>query len=68
VTRLAATGHQLGKAVRAYNDTVGTLESRVLPAVRRFDELGVPSVKTRTDPSPIDVQVRQPALLEVDLE
>ena len=68
VTRLAATGHQLGKTVRAYNEAVGTLETRVLPAVRRFDELGVPSRKTRTDPSPVDVQVRQPALLEVDLE
>jgi len=68
VTRLAATGHQLGKTVRAYNDAVGTLESRVLPAVRRFDELGVQSGKTRIDPVPVDVQVRQPALLEVDLE
>ncbi|MGV3518383.1 DNA recombination protein RmuC [Luteitalea sp.] len=68
VTRLAATGHQLGKTVRAYNEAVGTLETRVLPAVRRFDELGVPSRKTRTDPAPVDVQVRQPALLEVDLE
>ncbi len=68
VTRLAATGHQLGKTVRAYNEAIGTLETRVLPAVRRFDELGVPSRKTRTDPAPVDVQVRQPALLDVDLE
>jgi DNA recombination protein RmuC len=68
VSRLAATGHQLGKAVRAYNETVSTLETRVLPAVRRFDELGVPSRKPRTDPVPVDVQVRQPALLEIDLE
>lgn len=68
VSRLAATGHQLGKAVRAYNETVGTLETRVLPAVRRFDELGVPSRKPRIDPVPVDVQVRQPALLEIDLE
>ncbi len=68
VSRLASTGHQLGRAVRAYNDTVATLEARVLPAVRRFDELGVPSRKPRTDPSPVDLQVRQPALLDVDLE
>ena len=68
VSRLASTGHQLGRAVRAYNETVASLETRVLPAVRRFDELGVPGRKTRTDPVPVDVQVRQPALLEVDLE
>ena len=58
----------LGKAVKAYNDTVGSLETRVLPAVRRFDELGVASRKARVDPTPIDVHVRQPGLLEVDLE
>ncbi len=68
VSRLASTGHQLGRAVRAYNETVASLETRVLPAVRRFDELGVSSRKPRTDPAPVDVQVRQPALLEVDLE
>ncbi|MGI8672581.1 MAG: DNA recombination protein RmuC [Luteitalea sp.] len=68
VNRLAATGHLLGKTVKAYNETVGSLETRVLPAVRRFEELGVPSRKVRTDPDRIDVQVRQPALLEVDLE
>lgn len=68
VTRLATTGHQLGKAVKAYNETVASLETRVLPAVRRFDELGVTSRKPRVDPTPIDVQVRQPGLLEVDLE
>jgi hypothetical protein len=33
----------------------------VLPAVRRFDELGVPSRKTSTEPAAIDVEVRQPA-------
>lgn len=68
VSRLAATGHQLGKAVRTYNETVATLEARVLPAVRRFDELGVPSRKPRTDPLPVDLTVRQPALIDTDPE
>lgn len=36
-------GQSLGKSVSAYNRAVGSLETRILPAARRFKELGVSS-------------------------
>jgi len=39
-THLAALGKNLGQSVDFYNKAVGSLEMRVLPAARRFQELG----------------------------
>ena len=36
-------GQALGKSVSSYNRAVGSLETRILPAARRFKELGVSS-------------------------
>ncbi len=38
-------GQSLGKSVSAYNRAVGSLETRILPAARRFKELGISSDK-----------------------
>ena len=38
-------GQALGKSVSAYNRAVGSLETRILPAARRFKELGISSEK-----------------------
>jgi len=41
--RLGALGRTLDKSVDAYNKTVGSLQRRLIPAARRFEELGVPT-------------------------
>ena len=46
-------GRTLGKAVTAYNQAVGSLESRVLPTARRLNELGV-----------VEGELTAPALVE----
>ena len=48
-------GQALGKSVSAYNRAVSSLETRILPAARRFKELGVSSDK--------DIPLLEPAEL-----
>ena len=36
-------GRHLGQSIQSYNRAVGSLESRVLPAARRFGEMGISS-------------------------
>jgi len=43
VEPLAKVGRQLGSAVGAYNEAVGSFESRVVPQLRRIEEAGASS-------------------------
>jgi len=47
-------GSRLDRAVAAYNEAVASLESRVLPAARRFPELGVSSKDELPEIAPIE--------------
>ncbi len=55
---LSKAGRQLGSAVNAYNEAVGSAESRVLPQMRRFQELGAAAGEEAESPKPIDQAVR----------
>jgi len=56
----ADTGRHLEKAVEAYNRSVGSWESRLVPALRKMRELGVSSGEEPQAPEQIDVLARRP--------
>jgi DNA recombination protein RmuC len=51
-------GKRLSKAVEAFNETLGSLETRVLPTARRFPELGISPKGELAPVEPIDLAVR----------
>jgi DNA recombination protein RmuC len=50
---------RLDGAVQAHNAAVGSLETRVLPAARRFKDLGIVSGRELAEPEPVDHQPRR---------
>jgi DNA recombination protein RmuC len=65
--RFVTLGRRLDSSVKAYNDTVGTLESRVLVSARKFDEHGVaPDGADLEAPAPIELSARRLRAAEVD--
>ena len=60
VKRFSEAGQALGKAVERYNAAVGSLERRLMPAARRFQELGLSSGDL-VEPVPIDSLASSPS-------
>jgi DNA recombination protein RmuC len=60
VGHLAAMGKSLDTSVKKYNDAVGSLEGRLLPAAKRLRELGAGSGELET-PDPVQLQPRLPS-------
>jgi DNA recombination protein RmuC len=61
-------GNGLEKASGAYNSAVGSLENRVLPAARRFKELGAATGDEIAVIEPVDTQPRQLTVVELKKE
>jgi DNA recombination protein RmuC len=61
----ATLGKRLDGAVQAYNQSVGSLERRVLVSARRFVEHGVGSDKELDPPAPIDRSTQPPQTVEL---
>ncbi len=60
-SHVAGVGAGLDSAVRRYNDLVGSLESRVMPQARRFNELEVEGTgEPLAELKPVETQTRLP--------
>lgn len=60
VGHVSGVGKSLEASVRKYNEAVGSLDARVLPAARRLRELGVGNADIEP-PDPVEAQPRLPA-------
>ncbi len=60
-------GRKLEQSVKAYNDAIGSLESRVMPNVRTIETLGADSGKELPSPKSIDITARELKLIADDL-
>jgi len=60
VEYLSGMGKSLESCVMKYNEAIGSLEGRLLPAARRFTEMGV-SAKKIDSPRHVELQPRSPS-------
>lgn len=58
-SHLVKVGTALNSSVRAFNDSVGSLESRILPSVRKFQELGVAGGEAIETVEPLELTPRK---------
>jgi len=65
---LSNVGKRLKNATEAFNQAVGSLETRVLPSARRFRDLGAATSAEIPELEPVDTQPRQLAAPEASEE
>lgn len=71
ITDFDAVGSRLSSATKAYNSAVGSMESRLLPQLRKVEGLGVARDKEIESPAPVEATVREitaPELREANAE
>jgi DNA recombination protein RmuC len=57
-------GERLGQAVKAYNEFTGSVDSRLMPTLRKFEDVGAVGAEQRIeDLRPVEIAPRQPTAL-----
>ena len=54
-----AVGSRLSSATKAYNSAVGSMEGRLLPQLRKVEDLGIAPGKEIESPEPVEATVRE---------
>jgi DNA recombination protein RmuC len=65
VDHVSVLGKRLDSAVQAYNQTVGSLERRVLVSARRFTDHGIQTSKELAELTPVDKSTQPPQTVEL---
>ncbi|MBU6414266.1 MAG: DNA recombination protein RmuC [Planctomycetes bacterium] len=66
--KLSAVGTRLNQAVEAYNGAVGSIESRLTPTLRKFEDAGAASGKDLETPQVVTLRARQSQLMLPEAE
>jgi len=64
---LAAVGTRLEASIKSYNSAIASLETRVMPNLRKIKELGADSGKNPLAPQSIDITARELKLIANEL-
>jgi DNA recombination protein RmuC len=59
LTDFDTVGKRLDSATKSYNSAVGSMEGRLLPQLRKVEELGVAPGKEIVPPQPVELSVRE---------
>jgi DNA recombination protein RmuC len=59
LTDFESVGKKLDSATKSYNSAVGSMEGRLLPQLRKVEDLGVAPGKEIESPEPVEITVRE---------
>jgi DNA recombination protein RmuC len=59
ITDFDSVGRRLESATKSYNSAVGSMEGRLLPQLRKVEDLGIAPGKAIEPPEPVEISVRE---------